>query len=52
MTGSAVGALWGFLIFYVICVAITWLIYTRPGGLLHDIENGRNTAGVTAQPAE
>ncbi len=40
MTGTAVGALWGFLIFYAICVAITWIVYTRPGGLLHDIEHG------------
>jgi MFS transporter, NNP family, nitrate/nitrite transporter len=26
MTVSAVGALWGFLIFYVICVVITWVV--------------------------
>ena len=52
MTGSAVGALWGFLIFYVICVVITWAAYTRPGGLLHDIEHGRTPQGTTGQPAE
>ncbi|MEE4239137.1 MAG: MFS transporter, partial [Anderseniella sp.] len=52
MTGSAVGALWGFLIFYVICVVITWAVYTRPGGLLHDIERGRTPQGTAAQPAE
>ena len=52
MTGSAVGALWGFLIFYVICVVITWAVYTRPGGLLHDIEHGRTPQGTAAQPAE
>jgi NNP family nitrate/nitrite transporter-like MFS transporter len=51
MTGSAVGALWAFLIFYAICVVITWAFYTRPGGLLHDIEHARApTAAV--QPAE
>jgi len=44
MTGSAVGALWLFLIFYAICVAITWAFYTRKGGLLHDIEHGRAPA--------
>ncbi|SDY05934.1 nitrate/nitrite transporter [Citreimonas salinaria] len=53
MTGSAVGALWGFLIFYAICVAITWAVYTRRGGLLHDIEHRRTPAApVAAQPAE
>ena len=52
MTGSAVGALWGFLIFYVLCVAITWVVYTRPGGLLHDIEHGRGTKGATPRPAQ
>ncbi len=38
LTGSPVGALWLFLAFYVICLALTFLYYTRPGGLLHDIE--------------
>jgi NNP family nitrate/nitrite transporter-like MFS transporter len=51
MTGSPVGALWVFLGFYVICLAITWLAYTRPGGLLHDIERSRG-APAAAQPAE
>ena len=50
MTGSAVGALWGFLIFYVICAAITWTVYNRRGGILHDIENGRD-APALAEPA-
>jgi NNP family nitrate/nitrite transporter-like MFS transporter len=50
MTGSPVGALWAFLIFYVICLAITWVAYTRPGGLLHDIENGRTSPGSAARP--
>ena len=34
-------ALWAFLIFYASCAALTWFIYTRKGGLLHDIERGR-----------
>ena len=37
-------ALWGFLAFYVSCVAITWWFYTRPGGLLHDVERGDTPA--------
>ncbi|HQU70131.1 MAG TPA: MFS transporter [Albidovulum sp.] len=52
MTGSPIGALWVFLIFYVLCLAITWVVYTRPGGLLHDIERGRARLGATAHPAE
>ncbi len=41
MTGGPEGALWGFLIFYVTCAALTWLVYSRKGGVLHDIERGR-----------
>ncbi len=51
MTGSPIGALRLFLIFYVLCLAITWAVYTRPGGLLHDIERGRVTPAA-AYPAE
>jgi NNP family nitrate/nitrite transporter-like MFS transporter len=49
LTGGPAAALWAFLIFYVVCAAITFVIYTRPGGLLHDIEHGR---AAPAQPAE
>jgi NNP family nitrate/nitrite transporter-like MFS transporter len=45
-------ALWGFMIFYVTCVAITWFFYTRRGGLLRDIERGRPLPPAAAQPAE
>ena len=50
LTGSPIGALWLFLAFYVFCLAITWVAYTRPGGLLYDIEHGR-AAPAAAQPA-
>jgi NNP family nitrate/nitrite transporter-like MFS transporter len=40
-SGSAIAALIGFLIFYVTCIILTWRVYTRKGGLLHDIELGR-----------
>ncbi|MBB3965861.1 nitrate/nitrite transporter [Rhizobium metallidurans] len=43
-TGSAAGALWAFLAFYVVCLVITWCVYARRGGLLHEIERGRATA--------
>jgi len=39
-TGGPELALWGFLGFYVTCVAVTWWFYTRRGGLLYDIERG------------
>jgi NNP family nitrate/nitrite transporter-like MFS transporter len=42
-TGGAEAALYGFLAFYVICIGVTWFFYTRPGGLLHDIERGPKT---------
>jgi NNP family nitrate/nitrite transporter-like MFS transporter len=50
LTGGVQAALWGFLIFYVTCVVITWAVYTRKGGLLHDIE--RRGATAVAQPAQ
>ena len=40
LTGGPSAALWGFLIFYVTCAALTWAVYTRRGGLLYDIERG------------
>ena len=41
LTGGASLALYGFLAFYLSCIAITWFFYTRRGGLLFDIERGR-----------
>jgi len=40
LTGTPDMALYGFGVFYALCVAITWSNYTRKGGLLHDIERG------------
>jgi len=45
ITGGVEFALWGFLVFYVTCLVITWFYYTRRGGLLHDVE--RRTATIT-----
>ena len=47
LTGAPVAALWGFLGFYVICLILTWFVYTRRGGLLHDIERGREAPAAT-----
>jgi NNP family nitrate/nitrite transporter-like MFS transporter len=49
-TGGPQAALWAFLAFYALCVVITWMFYTRPGGLLHDVERG-GAAPSSAQPA-
>jgi NNP family nitrate/nitrite transporter-like MFS transporter len=38
LTGDADIALWGFLVFYLSCAAITWLVYSGPSGLLHHLE--------------
>jgi NNP family nitrate/nitrite transporter-like MFS transporter len=52
LTGGPSMALWGFMGFYVTCVAITWFFYTRRGGLLHDIERRRSLPPAAPQPAE
>src|SRR5215468_1261662 len=51
LTGSAAFALYGFLVFYLSCIAITWFVYTRRGGLLFDVERRRPSApSVIAKP--
>jgi NNP family nitrate/nitrite transporter-like MFS transporter len=52
MTGGPSAALWAFLIFYATCAVVTWWFYTRPGGLLHDIERGTKSAPTNPQVAE
>ena len=37
-TGGPEVALYGFLAFYISCIAITWWCYTRRGGLLYAVE--------------
>ncbi len=51
LTGGPSLALWGFMAFYVTCVVITWFVYTRRGGLLHDIERNGATADTSPSPA-
>ena len=51
MTGGPFMALWGFLVFYAICLVLTWFYYTRRGGLLHELERGGAPAPA-AQPAQ
>lgn len=48
LTGGPEAALWAFLIFYVSCLAITWTVYARKGGVLHDVEHAKRVrASVT-----
>lgn len=53
-TGGAEAALYGFLIFYLTCIVVTWWFYARPAGLLHDVERGivatpRGASNATVQ---
>lgn len=50
MTGGVEAALWGFMIFYVSCLVITWAFYTRRGGLLYDIEHGTKLPPSAPRP--
>jgi NNP family nitrate/nitrite transporter-like MFS transporter len=50
MTGGAEAALYSFLGFYVICIAVTWWFYTRRGGLLFDVERGAGSPPVAPMP--
>ena len=54
-TGGVQAARWGFLVFYVSCLLITWGFYTRRGGLLYDVERRPPAApmppAIAARPA-
>jgi NNP family nitrate/nitrite transporter-like MFS transporter len=50
LTGGPDAALWGFLAFYLSCLAITFFVYTRKGGLLYDVEHARRP-DTTIHPA-
>ncbi|MGE3872075.1 MAG: nitrate/nitrite transporter [Parvibaculaceae bacterium] len=52
LMGGPEAALWGFLLFYVSCLAITWAVYARKGALLHDIEHARHGRSVHPAAAE
>lgn len=48
LTGNAQAALWAFIAFYLLCLAMTWFFYTRKGGMLYEIE--RRPSATTAAP--
>lgn len=52
LTGNAQAALWAFVAFYALCLAITWFYYTRKGGMLYDIERRQATADPASPPGQ
>jgi NNP family nitrate/nitrite transporter-like MFS transporter len=50
LTGSPQAALYAFLAFYLLCLFVTWRVYTRKGGLLYDVERAAR-ASASLQPA-
>ena len=51
LTGAVDAALWGFLLFYVSCAALTWFAYSGPNGILHHLEHNRALRSATTVPA-
>jgi NNP family nitrate/nitrite transporter-like MFS transporter len=51
VTGGPEAALIGFLAFYILCAVVTWAVYSRKGGLLHDIERGGLREAPPAAPS-
>ena len=50
LTGTANAALWGFLVFYLSCAALTWIVYSGPRGILRNIGRAPRRA-TNSQPA-
>ena len=51
LTGTANAALWGFIIFYLSCAALTWIAYTGPRGLFRNLERALASQSTTAVTA-
>ncbi|NLH81974.1 MAG: NarK family nitrate/nitrite MFS transporter [Phyllobacteriaceae bacterium] len=50
-TGGPQAALEAFAIFYAVCVVVTFVFYTRRGGLLHDVERALTAASRSTPTA-
>ena len=50
-TGSPMLALWVFMAFYVVCAVATWWFYTRPQGLLYEVERKRTSGSGSPEIA-
>ena len=51
LTGAADAALWGFLLFYLTCAALTWIVYSGPRGVLYDLERAPRLHSSSTVPA-
>jgi len=51
LTGTANAALWGFLLFYVSCAALTWFAYSGPRGVLRNLERKPALRSAQTVPA-
>ena len=51
LTGTANAALWGFLVFYLSCAALTWFAYSGPRGVLHSLERRPAVRSPSSVPA-
>jgi len=51
LTGAADAALWGFLLFYISCAALTWLAYSGPHGVLYALERKPAVPSASTVPA-
>jgi NNP family nitrate/nitrite transporter-like MFS transporter len=49
VTGGPQAALWGFMLFYIVSLAVTWLVYARKGGLLYDVERAPRSLPAAAE---
>jgi NNP family nitrate/nitrite transporter-like MFS transporter len=50
ITGGPEAALWGFVVFYGVCLMVTWVFYSRKGGVLHDIERRAFATPISEMP--
>lgn len=49
-TGGPQAALWGFMVFYLSCAALTWVAYVGPRGLLRTTETDHNRSQHSLRP--
>src|SRR3546814_853023 len=52
LTGAPDAAIWGFLLFYVSCAALTWVAYSGPRGIFGFAGSPRESHQVLTEPSE
>jgi NNP family nitrate/nitrite transporter-like MFS transporter len=50
--GGPEAALWGFMLFYISCTALTWIAYAGPRGLLRGVEGRAGPVVPSSLPAQ